>query len=253
MLSRLFPTLSTIDGWLACLLPFVLRLMVWGALGGALSILVYAKLSPQASIKGLKKKIRGLQRKMLGLDLEFADFLRLSSENLKTSLRLFAAVLGPGLISVLPVLLLAVWIHTCMAYQVPAAQDSLAIIAADENVDLHLMTHDSVDASPDEETRDRDQVNSQRIVVMAGEKVIYSGTPLSPPTPVLHKRRWWNVLLSSPAGYVSKDAPVDSIRLNLVKKQVVKWMPTWARGWEFPFFVFVFVAALSIKLRFRIA
>ena len=96
MISRLFPALNTVDGWFAGLLPFVFRLMIWGALGGTLSILMYARLSPQASIKGLKKKMRGLQREMLGLDLEFADFMRLSIENLKTSLRLFAAVLGPG-------------------------------------------------------------------------------------------------------------------------------------------------------------
>ncbi|MHC4168727.1 MAG: EMC3/TMCO1 family protein, partial [Planctomycetota bacterium] len=167
MISRFFPALNTVDGWLAGLLPntvdgwlagllpFVFRLMIWGALGGALSILVYARLSPQASIKKLKKKMRGLQREMLGLDLEFADFMRLSSENLKTSLRLFAAVLGPGLVSVLPVLLIAVWIHTCMAYEAPASQDDLVITAQDENVELRLITRNNQDNSPGEEIRDR--------------------------------------------------------------------------------------------------
>ncbi|MHC4356463.1 MAG: hypothetical protein ACYS0H_27485, partial [Planctomycetota bacterium] len=129
----------------------------------------------------------------------------------------------------------------------------LVITAQDENVELRLITRNNQDNSPGEEIRDRDQANSEEIVVMAGDKIIYSGAPLSPPTPVLHKRRWWSVLLSSSAGYISEDAPVDSIRLNLVKIQVVKWMPNWAKGWEVPFFVFVFVAALGIKLRFRIA
>jgi len=119
MISRLFPALSTVDGWLAGLLPFALRLMMWGALSGTLSILIYAKLSPQAAIKDLRKKIRGLQREMLSLDLEFTDFLKLSGENLKTSLRLFAIVLGPGLISVLPVLPQPTWIHICVAHEAP--------------------------------------------------------------------------------------------------------------------------------------
>ena len=253
MISRLFPALNTVDGWFAGLLPFVLRLMIWGALGGSLSILIYARLSPQASIKELKKKIRGLQRDMLGLDLEFADFMRLSKENLKTSLRLFAAVLGPGLVSVVPVLFLAVWIHACIAYEAPASLDALAVTAADGNVDLRVTSENTPDMPSGQNTGDVGPASSERIQVVAGEKVIYSGTPLSPPTPVLHKRRWWSVLLSSPAGYLVDDAPVDSIQLNLAKKQALRWGPNWARGWELPFFVFVFIAALGLKLGLRIA
>lgn len=253
MISRLFPALNTVDGWLAGLLPFVFRLTVWGALAGTLSIIIYARLSPQASIKRLKKKIRGLQREMLGLDLEFVDFLRLSKENLKTSLRLFAAVLGPGFVSVLPVLLLAVWLHTCMAYEAPESPGDLVATSADGSTDLRLATHNDLDKLYQDEIRDHAPAGSEAIAVMAGEKVVYAGDPLSPPTPVIHKRRWWSVLLDSPAGYIVEDAPIDSIRLNLSKKQVVKWMPNWARGWEFPFFVFVFLAAFGIKLGFRIA
>jgi hypothetical protein len=253
MLSRLFPALSTVDGWLAGLLPFVLRLMIWGALGGSLSILIYARLSPQASIKRLKKKMRGLQREMLGLDLQFADFLKLSGENLKTSLRLFAVVLGPGLVSVLPVLLFAVWIHTCMAYNAPASRGDLVAATADGSVDLRVTGENNSDTSPGGKVGDDVSATSDTVVIMADGEVVYSGTPLSPPTPVLHKRRWWSVILGSPAGYVVDDAPVDSIRLNLAKKQALKWGPGWARGWELPFFVFVFIAALGLKLGLRIA
>ena len=253
MISRLFPALNAVDGWLGGLFPFVFRLMMWGALAGTLSILIYAKLSPQASIKRLKKKIRGLQREMLGLDLEFADFLRLSKENLKTSLKLFAAVLGPGLVSVLPVLLLAIWIHTCLAYDPPPTSDDLIATSIDGDIDLRLAMNDDLDKLTQDEIFHRDPIGSQTIVVMADDKVVYSGDPLSPPTHVVHKRRWWSVLLDNPAGYVVEDAPVDSIRLNVSRKQAVKWGPNWTRGWEFTFFVFVFIAALGIKLSFRIA
>ena len=133
MISKLFPVLNMVDGWLAGLLPLAARLSMWGALAGTLSITIYAKLSPQASITKLKKKTRGLQRKMLCLDLKFGDFLRLSKENLKTSLRLLATVIGPALVSVLPVLFLATWIHTCLAYEVRDASDDLIVTAADGN------------------------------------------------------------------------------------------------------------------------
>ncbi len=252
MISELFPVLSMVDRWLAGLLPFAVRLSMWGALAGTLSITIYAKLSPQASITKLKKKTWSLQRKMLCADIEFLDILRLSKENLKTSLRLFATVLGPALVSALPVLFLASWIHTCLAYEAPPTPDDLIITAVDGNVDLRLLFYSNVHEKSNNEIHDHDLVSPEAIIVMADNKTIYSGTPLSPPTPVIHKQRWWSVLLDSPAGYLVEDAPIDSIRLNLSKKQAVKWMPNWAAGWEFPFFVFVFLAALGIKLGFRI-
>ena len=252
MIRELFPALNMVDRWLAGLLPFAVRLSIWGVLAGSLSIIIYAKLSPQASITKLKKKTWSLQRKMLCLDLKFVNFLRLSKENLKTSLRLFATVLGPALVSALPVLFLAAWIHTCLAYEPPPTPDDLVVTAADGNVDLRLLCHTNVDKISHDEIHDHDIANLEVIVVMADNKVIYSGTPLSPPTPVIHKQQWWSVLLGSPAGYLVEDAPIDSIRLNLSKKQAIKWMPNWAMGWEFPFFVFVFLAALGIKLGFRI-
>ena len=252
MINELFPILNMVDRWLAILLPFAVRLSMWGALAGILSITIYAKLSPQASIAKMKSKIRSLQREMLSIELEFADFLRLSRENLKTSLRLFIIVLGPALVSAVPVIFFAVWIHTCLAYEAPPTPDDLVVTTEDENIELCLLRNTNLDEVPHNEIHDHYLANSEVIVVMADNKVIYSGTPLSPPTSVIHKQRWWNVLLASPAGYVVSDAPIDSIRLNVSKKRVVKWMPDWAAGWEFPFFVFVLLAALGIKLGFRI-
>jgi hypothetical protein len=190
---------------------------------------------------------------MLGLDLEFPDFLRLSRDNLKTSLRLFVVVLGPGLVSVLPVLILAVWLHACLAYEAPEIPGDLVATSVDENIDLRLVTHNDPNRLSQDEIFENDSASSPAVVVMADDKIVYSGDPLSPPTRVIHKRRWWSVLLDNPAGYVVEDAPVDSIRLNVSRKQAVNWGPDWLRGWEFTFFIFVFIAALGIKLGFRIA
>lgn len=223
-----------------------------GALAGVLSIIIYAKLSPQASIAKMKKKTRTLQREMMNVDLVFADFMRLSKENLKTSLRLFFTVLGPALVSAIPVIFLALWIHTCLAYQAPLTPNDLELMTRHENIELQLLNYNESNEISNNEIQTHNLAASEEIVVMADEKVIYSGTPLSPPTPVIQKRRWWNVLLDNPAGYVVKDAPLDSIRLNISRKQIIKWMPGWASGWEVPFFTFVLLAALGIKLSFRI-
>jgi hypothetical protein len=222
-------------------------------LAGVLSITIYAKLSPQASIAKLKKNTRRMQREMLSIDLEFADFLRLSKENMKTSVRLFVTVLGPALVSAIPVIFFALWIHTCFAYEAPVIPDDLVVTAENRDIELRLFSGSQMDEISGNEIHNRNLADSDAIVVMASNKVIYSGTPLSPPTPVIHKKRWWNVILTNPAGYLVEDAHIDSIRFNMSKKQVLKkWMPGWATGWEIPFFVFVLLSALGIKLGFRI-
>ncbi len=252
MINKLFPLLNIIDGWFAGVLPLAFRLSIWGALAGILSIIIYAKLSPQASIKKLKKKTKSLQREMLNVDLEFADFLRLSKENLKTALRLFITVLGPAIVSALPVIFLAIWIHTCLAYEAPTSLSNLVATTEDDNINLLLFSDTNFNKNINNEIENHDLLHS-KIVVMADNTVIYSGNPLSPATPVVYKHRWWNVLHDNPAGYVVKDAPVDSIRLNINKKQIIGWLPNWAAGWEMPFFVFLLITALGIKLGFRVA
>jgi hypothetical protein len=252
MINKLFPILSMLDRWFADLLPLAIRLSVWGALAGILSIIIYAKISPQSSIAKLKKKTRALQREMLNVDLEFKDFLRISRENLKTSIRLFITVLGPALISAVPVIFFAIWIHTCLAYEAPPTRDDLVVKTEDSNIELRLFSNTDMKEISNNKIHDHKITKSGEIMVITNDKVIYSGTPLSPPTPVIHKERWWNFLLNSPAGYVVEDAPIDSIKFNVSKKRVIKWMPNWAKGWELPFFVFVLLAALGIKLYFRI-
>jgi hypothetical protein len=252
MINKLFPALNIVDGWIADLLPLSIRLSIWGALAGILSIIIYAKISPQSSIGKLKRKTRTLQRDMLNVDLEFADFWRLSKENLKTSLKLFITVLGPALVSALPVIFLAVWIHTYLAFEAPIKPDDLIAISDNKNIELHLFNNVDVSKNSRNDIYPHESADSDKIVVMADNRVIYSGNPLSPPTPVIRKRQWWHVLLKSPAGYVVDDAPVDRIKLNMPKKKAVRWVPGWAGGWEVPFFVFVLFAALGIKLGFRI-
>ena len=252
MISELYLVLNLVDGWLASLLPLAVRLAIWGALAGSLSMIIYAKLSPQASIAKMKTKTRSLQRAMLNMDLVFADFMRLSKENLKTSLRLFFTVLGPAVVSAIPVILLAIWIHTCLAYEAPPTPDDLEVMTEGRSIELQLLNYNELNEISKNEIQARNFAVSEEIVIKIDNKVIYSGNPLSPPMPVIHKRRWWNVILDSPAGYIVKDAPIDSMKLNISRKQIIKWMPGWASGWEVPFFIFVLIANLGIKYGFRI-
>lgn len=105
----LFAPLDWFDGLLS-FLPLVLRVCMWGALAGGITMAVYMATSPQVLIYCLKQRTADLRRRMMDPDLESAAFWSLSAENLRVSLALLGRVTGPALLSALPVLLLAAWI-----------------------------------------------------------------------------------------------------------------------------------------------
>ncbi len=72
--------------------------------------------------------------------------------------------------------------------------------------------------------------------------------PPQAPTPVLHKRQWWNALIANPAGYLPEDAPVESLRLGLPSHEILPLGPDWMRGWLFTYFVLLIDASLGFKL-----
>ena len=117
-MGSVYAALGAVDGWIAHILPLAIRLLVWGALAGALSLLLYAWLSPQAKLSNFKTRLRELRGELTNSELEFAEFLKLSKENMRTALVYLALVLGPALVSVLPVLLLASWLHAAVQEQV---------------------------------------------------------------------------------------------------------------------------------------
>jgi len=236
MLITLFEILNNIDNWFGSFISPLMRLCLWGAIAGTISIAIYAKLSPQTAITKLKKESRSLQKGILSADIEFKEFLKVSGNSLRTSFKLVATVMGPTIIGALPVLFFIVWIHTYQGYENLPNRSDLAVKSADQSSKLYLS-----------------HLNNTDISINADNQVIYTGDPFSPPTSALHKRQWWNVVVASPVGYLAKDASVSNVELNFPKKQFLKWMPEWGRGWEVPFFMCVFIAALAIKIIFRIA
>jgi hypothetical protein len=252
MINKLFPVMNAIDIGLSSVLPQLARICLWGALAGGLSIAVYARISPQTSITELKKKANDLRHRLLDVDLAFTEFLRLSKENVKTSLRLLSVVIGPAIISAFPVLFLATWMHTTQGFEAPPSHETLSVMAVEGDINIQLNGFTDADRSLSTESPSYKEKSNFKIVVKADGKTVYSGYPLTPPTPFIYKKKWWNYFFDNPAGYLSEDAPMESIRLNISKRRFVKWMPEWGEGWEFPFFGFVFLIAFGIKVAFRI-
>jgi hypothetical protein len=76
---------------------------------------------------------------------------------------------------------------------------------------------------------------------------------LPPPAPVgvVHQRRWWNVLLGNPAGYLPP-GEVDAVEIDLPRREYLPFGPDWLRGWIPLFFAVVIAVSLLLKVLWRL-
>ena len=77
-----------------------------GLCGGALSMAVYGRCSPQQRLRELNTQIAALQRQMADYDGEFAGAMVLTRQNLALAFRRLLLALGPAVASSVPVLAL---------------------------------------------------------------------------------------------------------------------------------------------------
>jgi hypothetical protein len=254
MSSVVFSLINCVDLVLASFLPLVLRVSFWGLLAGIAAMVIYAVASNQESISSLKREIKEHRKRMLDSSVEaYSEYAALAGKNLKASIALLGKVIGPALLSALPVLVIAGWLDAYHAYTLPEGTKTVALTFVPA-------LSETVEISPPELVRIErgvlmiapPEVHPVTVSFSANGKALYSGDPFIVPTPVIAKKGWLNLILPTGAGYVHPGSPVEEIHLDLPRKHLFKGLPSWASGWEFPYFFSVLVAALAIKLIFKI-
>jgi len=232
MINFIFPLFSAVDRLMASAVPTLARICLWGALAGVLSVAIYAWLSPQDKIAGYKEQLKKYRRELMGNEeLDFSEYMAISRKNLKTSMLFLCSAIGPALVSAVPVILILLWVHTALGYSAP---EGLSAEVPGKDIKLQL------------------NMEAGKVIVKTADRVLYRGDPLNPPVPSVTAREWWNILLESPAGYLTDEAGVEKIRFNTRERRFVEFMPGWGEGVEFPYFVFVFITALFGRLIFGI-
>ena len=99
-----------------------------GVVAGAVSMLVYARLSPQEKLQSLKSQATDLQQQMASFDGDFSGAMALAQQNLRLSLKRLGIALGPSLVSGIPVLAaLPVIGEAYIAYFIAVAVAAIAI------------------------------------------------------------------------------------------------------------------------------
>lgn len=231
------PVLSWIDERLAAFLPPLARLLLWAAVGAFLSMELYRLASPQRRIGELRRALEHTRRKLADFDGEFEEAWPQIRRMLALALRRVGIVLPATVLASLPLLVFIVWMDTNYGGAFPPPGNPVTVQAAGDFQARWI--EDASGAPPRAE-----------VIDPVGRPV--AEVPVKAPVPVVEKRRWWNVLIGNPAGYIPDEAPVDRISIDLPRQQFLSIGPAWMRGWEVVFFASLFLFAFALKTVRRI-
>lgn len=231
------PLFAWLDSHLGSVLPPVAMLVLWGLLGAVVSMELYRLLSPQGRIADLKRRLREAQRQLSGFDGEFDEAMPLIGRTLGLALRRIAVVLPATLAASLPVLALIIWVDSTYGRSFPAPGEPAPL-------STEAPYHGQLKAEP--------QADRARAEVLDEHGTVVAEVEMKAPVPVVHKKRWWNVIIGNPAGYIDRSAPVEHITVALPRQEFLTAGPAWLRGWEMIFFAALVMSSFAVKAARRI-
>jgi hypothetical protein len=228
----------------------LLLVVFWGSVAGALAMLLYRWTSNQQDIRDRKQQLANLRSHMRSPDLEQREIMALSMQNLRGSLSLLGRVVGPSLLSAVPVLLIASWLHTEHCCLRPAPGDAVTIRYEPKSVPVQLDTVSTLSGPGIKVVRY--QSAKPLIDIEVGGVRAFQLDLRSPPIGPVSVPRWWNAGFANDGDYLDPRAAIDELTVDLQPKEFISAGPGWIRGWEFLYFVAIFVVALALKIGLKI-
>ena len=225
------PLFDSIDGVLAMAMPPVLRLVIWGILAGWLTMFFYRLLSNQEKIGALKALQKKQQKGIAEFDGEFSELIPLIRQTLALGFRQLGFSLGPALLATVPVLFIVIWVAGEFGYSTPGAGNEVFLSVEPASSDINW--------SPATQVRIKENgwlikwpSQGQSIKMSEGSVRPLLVLPLEHDIPIIHKKRWWNLLIANPLGYLPKDGKTDVIHINLPEAVIIGSGPSWIHGWN---------------------
>lgn len=244
------PLFSAIDGLLAMAMPPVLRLLIWGVFAGWLSMVIYRLLSNQKIIGELKAQSKAQQKLISEFDGEFTELMPVIRQAFALGFRQLGLALGPALLATVPVLFIIIWVSGEYGYATPAPGNEVFLSAEPATADIQWSSPTDVKESEDGWLVS--WPSKEQSLTMSDEQQALLVLPLEHDIPIIHKKRWWNVLMANPLGYLPQDGKTDVIHIKLPEAVIIDSGPGWMRGWMFSFFMSFLLASIGFKLLLRL-
>ncbi|NHZ85405.1 MAG: hypothetical protein GWP19_05940 [Planctomycetia bacterium] len=253
MINFLFPIINKIDYWLSVILPFTFRNLFWGLFTGILAFIIYAILSNQSVITNIKIDIKSVRKKMFDPALDNkSDYNILAKKNLALSFKLLGKIFLPAILSIIPVLTMAIWYDMYHSYYIPYNQEGILITSEPETTNLLIYPKELTFKDSTGNIFLNPQNSTDSVTIYIDKNIIYSSQLFSAPIPFVTKQKWWNFLLNDEVGYITRDSPIYSLHINYPAKVIFKNLPDIINGWELLFFIGIFISAISLRIIFKV-
>lgn len=249
------PVFSAIDGVMAELMPPVLRLVLWGIFAGWLTMAAYRFFSDQGKIGAVKAALKLQNKAIAGFDGEFAELLPLVRHALALGIRQLGLALGPALLATLPVLFVVAWVAGEFAYRTPETGSDVLVRVEPAAGDIRWSS--AAESRLPDKTNDgvgwliRWPSETRPLTMSDGHETLLV-FPLTHDVPIIHKKRWWNLLMANPMGYLPEHGETEVVHIELPEKVFIGAGPGWMRGWMFSFFTAFLLSSVAFKLLFRL-
>lgn len=244
------PVFGAIDGVLALALPPVLRLVIWGIFAGWFTMVIYRLFSNQAKIGTLKAQQKTQQKQIAEFDGEFAELMPLIRHTLALGFKQLGFALGPALLATVPVLFIVIWIAGEFGYTTPTTGSEILLNAEPASSEIYWSSTTGVKRSDDSWLIN--WPSKGQSLTMQDDHQPLLILPLEHDITIIHKKRWWNLLVANPLGYLPKDGKTDVINIHLPEAVIIASGPAWVRGWMFSFFMAFLLSSIGFKLLLRI-
>ena len=244
------PLFGAIDDILAMVLIPILRLIIWGVFAGWLTMVVYGFFSDQGKIGRLKAQQKDQQKSIAEFDGEFAELLPLIRHTLALGFRQLGLALGPAIVATIPILFIIIWVAGEFGHETPAAGSEVFLTTKPATSDIHWSTTTGVRTSKGGWVIN--WPSEGKPLTMNDDHQLLLTLPLEHDIPIIHKKRWWNILVANPLGYLPKEGKTDVINIHLPEAVIIASGPAWVRGWMFSFFMAFLLSSIGFKLLLRI-
>lgn len=249
------PLFGSIDGVLAMVMPPLLRLVIWGVLAGWLTMIVYRRLSDQDKIGALKALQKEQQQNISEFDGEFSELLPLIRHTLALGFRQLGLALGPALLATIPILFIVIWVAGEFGYETPVAGSEIFLSIEPVNSEIHWSSSTQV-RSDEGGWAVNWPAQGQSLTMSEGTTGENNPPililPLEHDIPLIHKKKWWNLLMANPLGYLPKDGKTEVVHIALPEAVIIAAGPAWMRGWMFSFFSAFLLSSIAFKLLLRL-
>jgi hypothetical protein len=244
------PIFGAIDDILAMALTPMLRLIIWGTFAGWLTMVVYGFFSDQGQIGRLKTQQKNQQKDIAEFDGEFAELMPLIRHTLALGFRQLGLALGPALLATIPVLFIIIWVAGEFGYETPTTGSEVLLTVEPATSDVHWST--TTDVRISESGWVINWPSKGKSLTMNDDNQTLLILPLEHDIPIIHKKRWWNLLIANPLGYLPKDGKTDVIHINLPEAVIIGSGPGLMRGWMFSFFIAFLLSSILFKRLLRL-